>query len=257
MRNLKFTVEYEGTEYVGWQRQSNGVSIQGCLEDALAEIEGEPVVVVGAGRTDAGVHALGQVVGVRLRHEIPPDALVRAVNVRLPGDIRITNAEVAAESFHARFDATAKSYDYRLHHGEVVSPFLRRYVWHLRDHLDIARMMETATVLVGKHDFAAFHASGGSARSSVRTLFGLTIHTGPAVSCPQPGSDHTETTVIRARGSGFLRHMVRVIVGTLVEVGRGRLDQQDVIRALREGDRRVAGPTAPPQGLVLAKVDYA
>jgi len=257
MRNLKFTVGYEGTEYVGWQRQSNGVSIQGCLEDTLAEIEGKPVTVVGAGRTDAGVHALGQVASVRLRHEIPPDALVRAVNARLPGDIRITNAEVVADSFHARFDATAKCYEYRLHHGEVVSPFLRRYVWHLRHHLDIARMMEAANVLVGEHDFAAFHASGGSARSSVRTLFRLTIHTSLAVCCPKMEPSHAETTVITVRGGGFLRHMVRVIVGTLVEVGRGRLDRQDVLRVLAEGDRRAAGPTAPPQGLVLTRVDYA
>ena len=256
MRTLKITVAYEGTAYVGWQRQSNGSSIQGCLEAALAEIEEAPVAVVGAGRTDAGVHALGQVASVRLRHQIAPDALLRAVNARLPSDIRVVAAEVSPEPFHARFDATAKTYRYRLLHDAVVSPFDRRYAWHVGEPLDHERMVDAGRALVGEHDFAAFQASGSSTHSTVRTLFELTLSRAPrdprSVACGVGAA----LTVIEARGSGFLRHMVRVIVGTLVEVGRGQRDRAAVEHALRSRDRCSAGQTAPPHGLFLMRVEY-
>ena len=256
MRTLKITVAYEGTAYVGWQRQSNGSSIEGCLKAALAEIEGAQVAVVGAGRTDAGVHALGQVASVRLQHQIVPDALLRAVNARLPSDIRVVMAEVSPEPFHARFDATAKTYRYRLLHDAVVSPFDRRYAWHVGEPLDHERMVDAGRALVGEHDFAAFQASGSSTRSTVRTLFELTLSRAPrdprSVAC----GAGVALTVIEARGSGFLRHMMRVIVGTLVEVGRGQRDRAAVEYALRSRDRGSAGQTAPPHGLFLMRVDY-
>ena len=257
MRTLKITIAYEGTAYVGWQRQSNGSSIQGCLEAALAEIEGAPVAVVGAGRTDAGVHAIGQVASVQLRHQIAPDALLRAVNARLPSDIRVVTVEVSPESFHARFDATAKIYRYRVLHGAVVSPFDRRYGWHVGEPIDHERMVAAGRVLVGEHDFAAFQATGSSTPSTVRTLFELTLSRAPRdPSCSVSGGAGAALTLIDARGSGFLRHMVRVIVGTLVEVGRGQRDPAAVEHALRSRDRGSAGQTAPPHGLFLMRVEY-
>ena len=257
MRTLKLTIAYEGTAYVGWQRQPNGSSIQGCLEAALAQIEGAPVAVVGAGRTDAGVHALGQVASVQLRHEIAPDALVRAVNARLPSDIRVVTAEVGPESFHARFDATAKTYRYRLLHDAVVSPFDRRYGWHVGESLDHERMAEAGRVLVGEHDFGAFQATGSSTQSTVRTLFELTVSRAPRDPWSVHGGAGAALTLIDARGSGFLRHMVRVIVGTLVDVGRGHRDRAAVEHALSSCDRGSAGQTAPAHGLCLMRVGYS
>ena len=256
MRTLKITVAYEGTAYVGWQRQPNGSSIQECLEAALAEIEGTAVAVVGAGRTDSGVHALGQVASVRLRHQIAPDALLRAVNANLPSDIRVLTAEVRPEPFHARFDATAKSYRYRLEHDSVGSPFDRRYAWHIGEPLDHDRMVEAGRALVGEHDFAAFQATGSSTQSTVRTLFELTLTRVPRDPKSVVGAAGAALTLVDVRGNGFLRHMVRVIVGTLVEVGRGQRDPTAVGHALRSCDRRSAGQTAPPHGLFLMRVDY-
>ena len=256
MRTFKLTVAYDGTAYVGWQRQAAGASIQGRLEAALGDLGGTGVAVVGAGRTDAGVHALGQVAGVRLDVGIDPAALARAVNARLPEDIRVVDSAVAADAFHARFDAVAKSYRYRLLHGPVMSPFLRRYAWHVRERLDAAAMTEAGRMLVGEHDFAAFQAAGSAVCTTVRTLFDLTV--GRAAPGAWAGADAggAEMTVIEVRGSGFLRHMVRTIVGTLVEVGRGRWGPAEVERALRAADRNAAGPTAPPRGLFLTGVAY-
>ena len=255
MRTLKLTVAYDGTEYVGWQRQAAGASIQGCLEAALRDIEGAPVSVLGAGRTDAGVHALGQVAGVRLEAGIAPGALARALNARLPADIRVVASEAVPDTFHARFDAVAKSYRYRLAHGPVMSPFLRRYAWHVREPLDVEAMTEAGRMLVGEHDFAAFQAAGGSVRTTVRTVFGLTVRrASPASTGADAGG--ADTTVIEVRGSGFLRHMVRTIAGTLVDVGRGRRGPGEVERALLAADRAAAGPTAPPRGLFLLGVEY-
>ena len=256
MRTLKLTIAYEGTAYVGWQRQLNGSSIQGCLEAALVEIEGAPVTVVGAGRTDAGVHAFGQVASVQLRHQIVPDALVRAVNARLPLDIRVVAAAVSPEPFHARFDAIAKTYRYRLLHGAVMSPFDRRHGWHVGEPLDHERMADAGRVLVGEHDFAAFQATGSSTRSTVRTLFELSVSRAQRDPWSVDGDTEGAVTLIEVRGSGFLRHMVRVIVGTLVEVGRGQRDRAAVEHSLRSRDRGSAGQTAPPHGLFLMRVEY-
>ena len=255
MRTHKLTVAYDGTEYVGWQRQAAGVSIQGCLEAALRDIEGAPVAVVGAGRTDAGVHAVGQVAGVRLEAGIDPGTLARALNAKLPADIRVVASEAAPDTFHARFDAVAKSYRYRLAHGPVMSPFLRRYAWHVREPLDVEAMTEAGRMLVGEHDFAAFQAAGSSVRTTVRTLFDLTVRrVSPGARAETGGG--AVSTVIEVSGSGFLRHMVRTIVGTLVEVGRGRWGPAEVEQVLGGADRSAAGPTAPARGLFLTAVRY-
>lgn len=256
MRTFKLTVAYDGTAYVGWQRQAAGASVQGCLEAALRDLAGTAVAVVGAGRTDAGVHALGQVAGVRLDSRLDPRALGRATNARLPEDIRVIDGEAAPAGFHARFDAVAKSYRYRLFHGPVMSPFLRRYAWHVRARLDAEAMAEAGRALLGEHDFAAFQAAGSAVRTTVRTLFDLTVRRVPGGDGTGGDAAGGELTVIDVRGSGFLRHMVRTMAGTLVEVGLGRRAPADVERVLRSADRRAAGPTAPARGLFLTGVGY-
>ena len=254
MRTFKLTLAYDGTAYVGWQRQASGASIQGCLEAALGGIAGAAVAAVGAGRTDAGVHALGQVAGVRLDVRLDPPALARAVNARLPADVRVVGAAAAGDAFHARFDAVAKSYRYRLLHGPVMSPFLRRYAWHVREPLDAEAMTQAGGMLVGEHDFAGFQAAGSGVRTTVRTLFDLSVRRVPPGAWADADAGGADATVIEVRGSGFLRHMVRTIVGTLVEVGRGRRGPADLERVLRTADRRAAGPTASAGGLFLTGV---
>lgn len=256
MRTWKLTLAYEGTAYVGWQRQLNGASIQGCLEAALAPLVGGQATVVGAGRTDAGVHALAQVASLRIDRDIEPPALVRAVNARLPVDIRLLKAEVAAKTFHARFDATAKTYRYCILHRPVASPFSRRYGWHVPAPLDHGLMAAAARLMVGEHDFAAFRAAGGSTRTTVRDVYSIEFGSPAADSGSIGDGPGGDVMTIEVRGAGFVRHMVRIMAGTLIDVGLQRRRLQDVEQALRTGDRSDAGRTAPPQGLFLVRVDY-
>ena len=256
IRTVKLTLAYEGTAYVGWQRQTNGPSIQAALESAVRDVEGGPVTLVGAGRTDAGVHALGQVASVRLTNPIPTDALGRALNATLPRDIRVVAAEEAPAAFHARFDAATKEYRYRLLHGTVASPFESRYGWFVGGPLDHDRMAEAARALVGEHDFAAFQAAGSDTATTVRIVHALTVRRSPPEATPGGVSWGQPLSLVDIRGSGFLRHMVRIIVGTLVEVGRGRRPPGAVGEALRSRDRAAAGPTAPGHGLFLVRVEY-
>jgi tRNA pseudouridine38-40 synthase len=247
-RNLKLTLQYDGTDYVGWQRQASGTSIQGLLEDALRPIEGRDVAVHGAGRTDAGVHALGQVATVRLAASIEPVTLARALNAVLPPDVRVAGVQVVPDDFHARFSATGKVYDYRIVNAPFVSPFLRRYVWHVIPRLDLDAMREAAARFVGEHDFAAFQGTGSEVQTSVRTVRRIEW-TGTG----RPD----EPIVMQIEGNGFLRHMVRNIAGTLVEVGLGRWPAADVDAILASRDRAKAGATAPAAGLVLTEVLYS
>jgi tRNA pseudouridine38-40 synthase len=244
MRTLKLTIQYDGTDYVGWQRQPNGVSIQELVERAIEPIEGRPVTVIGAGRTDAGVHALGQVASVQLQSAIDPATLARALNATLPEDVRVASAEEAAPDFNARFSATGKVYAYRIWRGAFLPPFERRYVWHVPPPLDVERMREAARTLTGRHDFSAFRAAGSDAATSERTIRDLSIDT---------EGEHVTLTVA---GDGFLRYMVRAMAGTLVDVGQGRRSVESVAAALASRDRAQAGPTAPAKGLVLLKVEY-
>jgi len=244
LRTLKLTVEYDGTNYVGWQRQAEGVSIQGLLEEALQPFEGGPVTVHGAGRTDAGVHALGQVASVRTNAGHDVETIQRALNAVLPEDVRITGVVDAAPGFHARFDAVAKIYEYRIVNASYVSAFEHRYVWHVPGRLDVEAMKEGAAALRGRHDFSAFQATGGDTGSAERTIFSIEVDG----TCPR--------LVVRVEGDGFLRHMVRTIAGTLVDVGLGRWPASQVAQILAGRDRTKAGRAAPPNGLFLVRVRY-
>jgi tRNA pseudouridine38-40 synthase len=265
MRTLKLTLAYDGTAYAGWQRQANAVSVQEILENELAAIVGARVPIVAAGRTDAGVHAAGQVASVRLDDEMTCDDLVRALNARLPRDIRVRQAEDAFDGFDARHDAVTKTYRYAVWNGAAPSPFLRHVVWHVMQPLDVQAMASAARALVGRHDFSAFQATGGDAKTATRRLLEsdlreVTLDDEDAIGLPPltihpPGS---EARLLRyeVTGTGFLRHMVRAIVGTLVDIGRGRTPVEAMSGILESRDRSKAGMTAPAQGLMLWTVQY-
>jgi tRNA pseudouridine38-40 synthase len=245
-RTIKLTVAYEGTRFVGWQRQAEGVSIQGLLEEALARLEGGPVTVHGAGRTDAGVHALGQVASAQVTLSHPLDVVARALNACLPPEVRVTSVEQAADDFHARFSARSKTYRYVIRNAPIASPFERAYVWHVPEALDLEAMRMGAAALVGTHDFAAFRSVGGGVKTTTRTLMQSEF---------VPDEDNTRF-VYETTGDGFLRHMVRAVVGTLVEIGRRQRPAASIAALLTGGNRAEAGATAPPQGLFLVRVDY-
>jgi tRNA pseudouridine38-40 synthase len=255
MRMLKLTVAYDGTVYVGWQRQAQGTSIQGLIEEALARIEGQPVTITGAGRTDAGVHALAQVASVRVATMHACETYVRALNAALPQDVRVRRVEDVSETFHARFDARAKTYRYRILNGPVASPFESRYAWHVTFPLDLEAMRTALASCEGEHDFAAFQASGSIVSGTVRTIHRATldITTTGGITGIDP---ETPLLTLTVTGDGFLRHMVRTLTGTLVEVARGRRPASDLSRLLESRDRTQAGETAPPHGLFLVEVTY-
>jgi tRNA pseudouridine38-40 synthase len=244
MRTLKLTVAYDGTRFVGWQRQAEGESIQGLLEEALARFEGRAVTVHGAGRTDAGVHALGQVASVQLTCGHDVETLTRALNAQLPEDLRVRAIDETATDFHARFSARSKTYRYQIRSGGVASPFDRAYVWHLPECLDVDAMRRAAHALVGCHDFAAFQSVGTQVPDSIRTITESDLrHDG-------------DLLIYEVTADGFLRHMVRAVVGTLVEIGRGWRAPESMAALLASGTRAAAGATAPPHGLFLLRVDY-
>jgi tRNA pseudouridine38-40 synthase len=247
MRRIKITLAYDGAGFHGWQIQPDLPTIQGALQQVASEIEGQHVEVAGSGRTDAGVHALAQVAAFSLENRIPPENLKKAMNRLLPAAIRILRVEEAAPEFHPRFDAHSKLYEYRIFRGEVCPPFERAYVNHYPYPLDVERLIRAAPLLEGEHDFSAFAASderdklGGS---KVRTIFSSRAElTG-------------ERLVYRVRGSGFLKHMVRNIVGTLIEVGKKNVTEADLSALLAPGTSVKAGPTVPARGLFLVEVDY-
>jgi tRNA pseudouridine38-40 synthase len=247
MRRIKLTIAYDGTEFNGWQVQPGLPTIQGVLEEIFAGMEKRPVHVAGSGRTDAGVHAFAQVAAVTLENPIPLANLRKAVNRLLPSAIRITGVEEAAPEFHPRFDARSKTYEYRIWRDEVCPPFERRYVHHHPYPLDERRMIDAAPLLEGEHDFGAFAASDDRdalGRSKVRTIFSSRLERCGA------------KLVYRVAGSGFLKHMVRNIVGTLIEVGKGNCDTERLQWLLTAPQHEKAGPTAPACGLVLVEVGY-
>jgi tRNA pseudouridine38-40 synthase len=241
----KLTVEYDGTDFVGWQRQANGPSVQAAIEDALAEMLGAPTAVRGAGRTDAGVHALGQVAHFDAEARIPLHGYQRGLNAVLPRSIAIKNVEEVAPDFDARVSARGKLYRYSIWTAPTRSALRDRYVWHLRRDLDTVQMQAAAALLVGKHDFNAFRAADCERHTTVRTIARL------AIARPEP-----ELLTIEVEADAFLKNMVRILVGTLCEVGFGKRPASDVQRILDGRDRRQAGVTAPPQGLAMVRVDY-
>ena len=244
-RNIKLVLEYDGTGYCGFQRQKDLPTIQATLEAAIETITKIYSHVTASGRTDAGVHALGQVVNFRTRARIPVERFVPALNSVLPEDIRVRCAQEAPWSFHARYDARWKTYEYSIDTRPVPSVFTRNFAYHLNIPLDLEEMKQAARFLVGVHDFRSFVSSGGSAKTFTRNVRRLEITT-----CDDP------ILRIQIEADGFLYNMVRTIVGTLLEVGLGKIQAEDVSRIRDARDRRLAGPTAPACGLCLIKVDY-
>lgn len=256
MARILLRVAYDGRAYAGWQRQANALSIQAVLEEALAPLAGGAVLVAGAGRTDAGVHADGQAVHVDLPDAITPEVAVRAANARLPDDIRVRTAVRVPDDFHARFSATAKTYRYRWLVSRVGHPALAGTHWLLAPPVDLGAMAAAAVHLAGTHDFAAFQSVGTPVSSTVRTLTGvdLGVRAGADLGLHLLTGEHV--VELDLQGDGFLRHMVRAIAGTLVEVGYGRRRPEDMARLLAGAPRSEAGPNAPPHGLTLMSVAY-
>jgi tRNA pseudouridine38-40 synthase len=267
MHNIKLMVAYDGTDFRGWQFQPGQPTIQGALADVLQHLTQQRPVLQGAGRTDAGVHAWGQVVSFKTHSELAPEELLRGCNALLPPSIRVRHAEEVGPSFHARWQARAKTYTYSIYRGAVVPPFLWRYTLHLPQELDFAAMAEAARFFEGERDFTSFSASTGSEdEDREQTMFRCVFRSeilkrenvsGHAfdVSNDESAACCDEWTYC-IRGSSFLRYMVRKIVGTLILVGRGRLAPGEIPRLLEKRDRACSGPTAPPHGLCLQSVEY-
>lgn len=243
-------MQYDGTDYSGFVVQPNGITIAQRLLEAIRAVTGETVKLFPAGRTDAGVHARGQVVHFKTATTIPVERLPYALNAMLPPDITVYHAEVVPDNWHARFSARAKVYSYTIDNSPHPSPLLRRTAWFVPQPLDLAAMRACAAVLQGRHDFAAFRSTGGAARTSTRHLMRLEVH--ELADTPALG----RALRIIAEADGFLYNMVRILAGTLVAVGAGRLELDTVREALATGVREKAGRTAPPQGLCLERVVY-
>ncbi len=245
MRNIKLTISYDGTDFNGWQTQPGYRTVQETLEKAISDLTGEPRVRLNAsGRTDACVHAVGQVANFYTTTHHPPDVLLRAVNARLPPDVIIREAADVPQAFDANHDAVRKLYRYVIHDGEVHDVFLRRYYCQSRHRLDAAAMARAAEVLKGRHDFRCFETEWPNRMSSVRTITHLALN--------RIG----DWIWLDVEADGFLYNMVRAIAGTLMNVGRGYWPEEQVAKILEAGDRKLAGPTAPAQGLFLMRVTY-
>lgn len=242
--NYRITLAYDGTAYYGWQIQPNQPTIQGVLSAALERLEGSPVVTYAAGRTDAGVHAEGQVVSFRLTGEWSGKSLLRAINGNLPHDVRVLAASAVEEAFHAQNDAKSKTYHYRVYCAEVMHPLFDRYAWHYPHRLEIERLKADSRALVGTHDFSAFTVSSCETKTRVRTVTDVGI-----------GQQDFLVTILFT-GDGFLRYQVRTMVGALLEANRGRLKSGSIAQLIASGDRSLAGTPAPARGLTLVKVEY-
>ena len=263
MRNIRLTIAYDGSNYVGWQVQPNGPSVQTAVQKAIRKLTGSDVNVLSAGRTDSGVHALGQVASFQTESSIPCEGFRKALHKFLPNDIIVRDAEEVPLDFHATHSAKQKRYRYVIHNCQTHNPFLRNYVWHYHHELDSAAMHKAGQELVGTHDFRSFESHWPNKASSVRTVKEVTVRRQRF--CPlwlgnvdqQPTEDDSgEFIWLEIVADGFLYNMVRAIVGSLVPVGRGRWDGNDIRRILTAMDRSAAGDTAPPNGLYLVHVDY-
>ena len=249
MRNFKGILAYDGSRYAGWQLQVEQPTIQGKLEQALLKITGEEIRVLSSGRTDSGVHAHGQVIFFRTESDLTVDVLCRAINAQTPFDMFLRNLQVAAEDFHPIRDATSKHYRYLIQPGPVQNPLALKFAWLFPTALDFAAMQQAAQHFVGKHDFSSFEAAGSERKTSVRHVTELTL---------SRSAQHQATTIqVDIRADGFLYNMVRIIVGSLVEVGAGKRTPDWIVEVLVALDRRQAGMTAPAQGLYLMSVEYS
>lgn len=244
MRRVKLTVAYDGSDYCGWQVQNNGLTVEGELNRALSELTGETIVVTGASRTDAGVHAMGNVAVFDTASPIPPERIKYALNVRLPEDIVVVESEEVDSNWHPRHCDSVKTYEYRILNREFPNPVRRRDTWHVSFDLNIENMRSAAGYLVGKHDFKSFCSAQTTVKDTVRTIYGIEVE------------KDNDLVKIRVTGSGFLYNMVRIIAGTLAGVGRGAFSPEDMQKILEARSREKAGMTAPPQGLTLIGIRY-
>ena len=244
MRNIKLTIEYDGKDFNGWQKQPNKLNIQGTIEQAIKSITGEDVELNASGRTDAGVHALGQVANFKTNSQIPIEKFPIAINSKLKKSIVIKKAEEVDERFHSRLSCKKKTYRYIINNSEEGSAIYRNLETHVPQKLDVDSMKEAVKYFEGEHDFKAFKASGTSSKNSVRTIYEAKVY------------QNEEKIYIELTGNGFLYNMVRIIAGTLVEVGIGKIEPKDIPEIIKEGKREKAGKTLPPNGLYLVKVMY-
>lgn len=244
MKNIKLTLEYDGTNYGGWQKQNNNKTIQEELEKAIRKATGEDIEVIGSSRTDAGVHARGMVANFNTNSSIPPERFREAVNRNLPDDIAIIKSEQVSDKFHARYDSKGKTYSYTIINRYEKVAMGRNYMYHVKEELDVEKMKKACEFFIGKHDFAAFKTNGSSVKTSVRTIKELYIE------------KNNDLIKVFVTADGFLYNMVRIIVGTLVEVGKGKIYPKDIENIIISKERSKAGPCVQPNGLVLEKVYY-
>ncbi len=245
MRNIKLLIEYDGTNYLGWQVQAKGVTIQGVLEEKLAVLTREKVHLIGSGRTDAGAHALGQVANFKTRSALDVNTIQKALNSLLPADMVIREAEDVGEDFNARRSAISKVYQYRILNDPIRSAFNRQYAWHIPQRLNLREMKRASQILIGEHDFSSFRSVGTPTKTAIRKILRAEWR-----------RYRGRVLQLEIEANGFLKQMVRAIVGTLVEVGRGKIDVDEFRRILGSKDRSHAGPTAPAHGLFLKEVRY-
>ena len=245
MRNIKLLIEYDGKEFNGWQKQPNKLNIQGTREQAIKQITGEEIDLMASGRTDAGVHAIGQVANFKTKSNIPIEKFAIAINTNLKKSIRIIKAEEVDERFHSRLSCKKKTYRYVINNSEFSSAIYRNLETHIEPKLDVKKMQEAVKYFEGEHDFKAFKASGTSSKSSVRTIYRATVKEMP-----------NNRIYIELTGNGFLYNMVRIIVGTLVDVGIGKIAPEEIKNIIESQNRENAGKTLPPNGLYLVEVEY-
>ena len=244
MRNIKLTIEYDGKDFNGWQKQPNKLNIQGEIEKAIQSITGEEVELYASGRTDAGVHALGQIANFKIESKIPIEKIAIAINSQVKNSIRIVKAEEVEESFHSRYNCKRKTYRYVINNSPYGSAVYRNLEYHMPVKLNVEDMKKAISYFEGEHDFKAFKSSGTSSKSSVRTIYKALLR------------EEENKIIIELTGNGFLYNMVRIITGTLVDVGLGKIAPDSIPEIIESKDRTRAGKTLPPQGLFLVKVEY-
>lgn len=244
MNNIKITLEYDGTNYYGWQKQRNMKTIQGQVEETIKQLTNEESDVIGCSRTDAGVHAKGFIANFKTNSSIPSNKFREALNIKLPDDIVILHSEKVDDNFHSRYDAKGKTYEYLILNTEAPTAIMRNFAYHYKYSLNIEHMREAAKYFVGTHDFIAFRTQGSSVKGTIRTIFDLKVES------------YEKNIKISITGDGFLYNMVRIIVGTLINVGRGKNSPDDIIKIISSKDRSLAGDCVPAKGLLLKEVYY-
>ncbi len=250
MKRIRLRIAYDGTNYCGWQIQNNAVTVAGKVQEALDQLFQPGIELIGASRTDSGVHAMGNVAVFDVETRIPPEKIGIALNHQLPEDIRILSSEEVTADFHPRYADSEKTYEYTIIHTDIEIPTLSRYGYHVYRPLDLEVMRQAAAEIVGTHDFSAFCSAGAQVKTKVRTVYEVDVREEPIAGVSG------RKIVIRVRGNGFLYNMVRIIAGTLVEVGMGRRSIEQVKCAIETGERKQAGPTAPAKGLMLVRIEY-